>query len=73
MDPSPARPNKVIGSAGPTYSYRMDIFSARLIADGLKGMISKGGRSQAVIDPIKRYKAVYLGVVGGLVYSFPPP
>ena len=65
MGPSPARPGKPIGSAGPTTSGRMDIYSPRLLAEGLKGMIGKGMRSQEVKDAIKKYKAVYLGAIGG--------
>ena len=65
MGPSPARPGKVIGSAGPTTSGRMDSYSPRLIAEGLKGMIGKGMRSQAVKDAMKKYNAVYLGAIGG--------
>jgi len=65
MGPSPAKPGQVIGSAGPTTSGRMDSYSPRLIAEGLKGMIGKGMRSQAVKDAMKKYKAVYLGVIGG--------
>jgi fumarate hydratase subunit beta len=65
MGPSPARPGRPIGAAGPTTSYRMDSYSPRLIAAGLKGMIGKGARSQVVKDAIKKYKAVYLGAIGG--------
>jgi fumarate hydratase subunit beta len=65
MGPSPARPGRPIGSAGPTTSYRMDSYSPRLIAEGLKGMIGKGMRSQAVKDAMKKYKAVYFGAIGG--------
>lgn len=65
MGPSPAKPGQVIGSAGPTTSGRMDSYSPRLIAEGLKGMIGKGMRSQAVKDAMKKYKAVYLAVIGG--------
>ena len=63
--PSPARPGQVIGSAGPTTSGRMDAYTPRLIAAGLKGMIGKGGRSAAVKEVIKRDKAIYLAAVGG--------
>jgi fumarate hydratase subunit beta len=66
MGPSPAPPGKIIGSAGPTTSGRMDIYTPRLIAQGLKGMIGKGMRSQAVKDAIVRYKAVYFGAAGGV-------
>ena len=65
MGPSPAKPGQQIGSAGPTTSGRMDIYSPRLIAEGLKGMIGKGTRSQAVKDAIKQHKAVYLAAIGG--------
>jgi fumarate hydratase subunit beta len=65
MGPTPARPGKVIGSAGPTSSYRMDAYSPRLIAEGLKGMIGKGMRSAEVKEAMKKYKAVYLGAIGG--------
>ena len=65
MGPSPARPGRPIGSAGPTTSGRMDAYAPRLIAEGLKGMIGKGLRSQAVKDAMVKHKAVYLGAIGG--------
>src|SRR4030043_1958319 len=65
MGPSPAKPGQVIGSAGPTTSGRMDSYALRLMAAGLKGMIGKGSRSQAVKDAMKKYKAVYLASIGG--------
>jgi fumarate hydratase subunit beta len=65
MGPSPAPPGKVIGAAGPTTATRMDVYTPRLLAAGLKGMIGKGVRSQEVKDAIKKYQAVYLGAVGG--------
>jgi len=65
MGPSPGRPGQVIGSAGPTTSGRMDSYSPRLIAEGLKGMIGKGMRAPEVKDAIKKYKAVYLAAIGG--------
>jgi fumarate hydratase subunit beta len=63
--PSPAPPGRVIGACGPTTSSRMDAYSPRLISLGLKGMIGKGKRSQAVKDAIRPYKAVYFGATGG--------
>ena len=63
--PSPARPGQIIGSAGPTTSYRMDAYSPRLMEEGLKGMIGKGSRSQIVKDAMKRYRAVYFAAIGG--------
>jgi fumarate hydratase subunit beta len=65
MGPAPAKPGNVIGSAGPTTSYRMDSYSPRLMEAGLKGMIGKGQRTQAVLDAIKKYKVVYFGAIGG--------
>jgi len=65
MGPSPARPGQVIGSAGPTTSSRMDIYTPRLIATGIRAMIGKGNRSPAVKEAIKNYKAVYLVTIGG--------
>jgi fumarate hydratase subunit beta len=63
--PSPVSPGRVIGAAGPTTSSRMDAYAPALMALGLKGMIGKGKRSQAVKDAIKQYKAVYFGATGG--------
>ncbi len=65
VGPTPARPGKVIGSAGPTTSYRMDSFAPTLHRLGLKGTIGKGKRSEAVKDSLKTYKGVYLAAVGG--------
>ncbi|MEE8618776.1 MAG: Fe-S-containing hydro-lyase [Dehalococcoidales bacterium] len=65
MGPSPAKPGQPIGSAGPTTSGRMDSYSPCLIAEGLKGMIGKGMRSQVVKDTMKKYKAVYFAAIGG--------
>jgi fumarate hydratase subunit beta len=65
VGPSPAKPGEIIGSAGPTSSYRMDSYTPELLALGLRGMIGKGKRSQPVIDAIARYHAVYFGAVGG--------
>lgn len=65
VGPSPAKPGMVIGSAGPTTSYRMDSYTPKLLDLGLKGMIGKGARSLEVIDAIKRNKAVYFGAIGG--------
>jgi len=65
VGPSPAKPGQVIGSAGPTTSYRMDAYAPRLIALGLRGMIGKGKRDQNVKDSMRANKAVYLGATGG--------
>ncbi|HUW11748.1 MAG TPA: Fe-S-containing hydro-lyase, partial [Anaerolineae bacterium] len=65
MGPSPAKPGKPIGSAGPTTSYRMDPYAPRLLEAGLKGMIGKGNRSPAVKEALQKHKAVYLAAIGG--------
>jgi fumarate hydratase subunit beta len=63
--PSPATPGHIIGSAGPTTSSRMDEFTPRLLAAGLKGMIGKGPRSKEVREAMKKHRAVYFAAVGG--------
>jgi len=65
MGPSPARPGQVIGAAGPTTSGRMDSYTPRLIAAGLRAMIGKGNRSAAVKEAMKKHKAVYFAASGG--------
>jgi len=65
MGPSPARPDQIIGSAGPTTSSRMDTYTPRLIAAGIRAMIGKGNRSPAVKEAIKKYRAVYFATIGG--------
>lgn len=65
VGPTPARPGEVIGSAGPTTSYRMDAYSPTLIALGQTGMIGKGKRSAEVIKAMKDHGAVYFGAIGG--------
>ncbi len=65
MGPSPAKPGHVIGSAGPTTSQRMDLYTPELLALGLKGMIGKGPRSREVRQAMMRYSAVYFATIGG--------
>ena len=65
VGPSPALPGRVIGSAGPTTSTRLDEYTPRLLAAGLKGMIGKGPRSAEVKEAVRQYKAVYMAAVGG--------
>ncbi|MSR93930.1 Fe-S-containing hydro-lyase [Clostridiaceae bacterium 68-1-5] len=65
MGPSPAREGRVIGSAGPTTSSRMDAYTPRLMEEGLIGMIGKGKRSREVLDAIIKHQGVYLAAVGG--------
>jgi fumarate hydratase subunit beta len=65
VGPSPAQPGYVIGSAGPTTSYRMDSFAPRLHSLGVKASIGKGIRNEAVKKSLKDYGAVYFGATGG--------
>ncbi len=61
----PAALGEVMGPAGPTTSGRMDSYTPQLIEKGLRGMIGKGHRSEAVIDAMKEHKAVYFAAIGG--------
>ena len=63
--PTPARPGRVIGAAGPTTSSRMDAFSPKLIANGLKAMLGKGYRGAEVREALKKYGAVHFSTIGG--------
>jgi fumarate hydratase subunit beta len=65
VGPSPALPGKVIGSAGPTSSYRMDPYTVPLLERGLKGMIGKGERGAEVVQALKTHHAIYFAAVGG--------
>jgi len=65
VGPTPARPGKPIGSAGPTTSYRMDSYAPTLHKLGLKGTIGKGARSEEVKESLKKFKGIYCAAVGG--------
>jgi fumarate hydratase subunit beta len=65
MGPSPERPGHCIGSAGPTTSGRMDVYTPTLLEAGLRAMIGKGPRSKEVRSAIQRHRAVYLAAAGG--------
>ena len=65
VGPAPAKPGYAVGPAGPTSSYRMDKYAPALLDLGLKGMIGKGARSQAVIDSIVKNNCVYFAAIGG--------
>ncbi len=65
VGPSPARPGRVIGAAGPTTSYRMDPYTPRLLALGLAATLGKGARSAEVRQAMRANGAVYLATIGG--------
>lgn len=65
VGPAPTPPGKIMGSAGPTTSERMDAFTPDLLAMGLKGMVGKGNRSPEVREAIRKYLAIYLVPIAG--------
>jgi len=65
VGPTPPKPGQIIGSAGPTTAKRMDKYVEPLLKKGLKGMIGKGNRTEAVRELLKKYKAVYFAAIGG--------
>ena len=65
VGPTPARPGRVIGSAGPTTSSRMDPFSPKLFAVGVRATMGKGYRTEPVTDALQKYGAVHLAATGG--------
>jgi len=65
MGPSPAKPGHVIGSAGPTTSGRLDVYTPRLIDAGLRAMVGKGSRSPEVKEAMKKHQAVYFAAIAG--------
>ncbi|MEA3423706.1 MAG: Fe-S-containing hydro-lyase [Bacillota bacterium] len=66
VGPTPNKPGEVIGSAGPTTSYRMDKMTLPLLKLGLKGTIGKGKRSEDIRNYMNEYKAVYFIAIGGI-------
>ncbi len=69
VGPTPAKPGRAIGSAGPTSSYRMDAYSEPLLKEGLKIMIGKGPRSEELKNMLPKYGAVYMSAIGGAAAS----
>lgn len=65
VGPTPKKPNRVIGVAGPTSSYRMDKYTLPLLKKGLKVMIGKGPRSNEYKKLLEEYNAIYISTIGG--------
>jgi fumarate hydratase subunit beta len=65
VGPTPERPRRVIGAAGPTTSMRLNPYTPRLLEQGLKATIGKGGRNQSVKEALKKHRGVYFIAVGG--------
>jgi fumarate hydratase subunit beta len=64
--PTPSKPGKIVGSCGPTTSSRMDIYTPRLLKEGVKVLIGKGSRSESVVESLKGNSALYLAATGGI-------
>jgi fumarate hydratase subunit beta len=43
----------------------MDPYTPRLLAEGLKGIIGKGTRSEEVRQALKKHGAIYFAAIGG--------
>lgn len=69
VGPTPAKPGRAIGSAGPTSSYRMDPYAEPLLKQGLKVMVGKGSRSGEYKKLLQKYGGVYLSAIGGAAAS----
>lgn len=65
VGPTPPRPGRPVGAAGPTTAYRMDPYAPRLMEAGVRAMLAKGKRSEEVQKALLKHKAVYLAAVGG--------
>jgi fumarate hydratase subunit beta len=65
VGPTPAKPGRTIGSAGPTSSYRMDPYSIRLMKLGTKVMIGKGQRSESFKQALIQNQGLYFSAIGG--------
>jgi fumarate hydratase subunit beta len=63
--PTPERPGRPIGSAGPTTASRMDRYTPRMLELGLKGIVGKGGRGPVVREALRQHTAVYMAALGG--------
>jgi fumarate hydratase subunit beta len=64
--PTPAKHGDIVGSCGPTTSSRMDVYTPRILKEGVKVLIGKGARADFVADALKENNAIYLIVTGGV-------
>ena len=65
VGPTPAPQGFVIGSCGPTTSYRMDAYMPMMLDLGIKATIGKGKRSKMTVENMKNKGAIYLATIGG--------
>lgn len=66
VGPAPKKPGEIIGSCGPTTSGRMDTYTPQLLEKGVKILIGKGQRNQAVKEALKKHEAIYCAATGGV-------
>lgn len=65
VGPSPARPGRIVGSAGPTTTARMARFLPALFAAGVAGIIGKGELHGDDMAMFVDAGAIYLAATGG--------
>ncbi|MDR0915434.1 MAG: FumA C-terminus/TtdB family hydratase beta subunit [Endomicrobium sp.] len=63
--PTPVNKNGLC-ACGPTTSARMDLFTPRILSEGVKFLIGKGARSDTVVNIIHKMSAVYFIATGGI-------
>lgn len=63
--PSPTPPGRPVGAIGPTTSGRMDPYTPQLLQYGVRALIGKGDRNDAVAQALRDTGAVYFAAVGG--------
>lgn len=63
--PSPTKPGEIIGSLGPTTSYRMDLYTDCLLKEGVAITIGKGNRSLEVRKSCQKNGSLYCAAYGG--------
>ncbi len=63
--PCPSKPGDIIGSCGPTTSYRMDAYAPTLYAHGAAGAIGKGVIGDGVKAAMREHGCVYFLATGG--------
>lgn len=63
--PADKAPDDVIGSVGPTTSYRMDAFMPTMLSSGSLYSIGKGKRAESVKEAIRQAGGVHFDAIGG--------
>ncbi|MDD2370785.1 MAG: FumA C-terminus/TtdB family hydratase beta subunit [Firmicutes bacterium] len=63
--PSPTKPGEIVGSIGPTTSYRMDKYTPDILKEGAAILIGKGSRNEEVKISLLENGAIYCAALGG--------